>query len=208
LTDEIRRPPSLAAHLPALRIHQLGNADRDRLGEHLLRLDSHDRAMRFMRAMSDRGLASFVAALDFGAATRLGLLTPHGELVALAEGFTYAVGARTDMEVAFSTDASWRRCGLATGLFDAMARLARATGGRLRGPAVSQPQYRDAPSVEGRGCSGVRRLGGNHRGLALRRDIACAPLAAVAPARCCFDGTRWRPLVVQGFGRRSPAASR
>jgi hypothetical protein len=44
-----------------------------------------------MRAMSDGEIESFVAAVDFSAATRLGLLTSEGALVALAEGFPYRV---------------------------------------------------------------------------------------------------------------------
>lgn len=124
----IDRPAFLRTLLPSLPTVQLGESDRDGLREHLQRLDSDDRRMRFMRAMSDRDLEVFVAALDFAAATRLGLLSHEGEIVALAEGFAFGVGTRTDMEVAFSTDAAWRRCGLATRLFHDMAQLAHEGG--------------------------------------------------------------------------------
>lgn len=111
-----------------LRAVELGEKDRDQLRRHLKRLDQDDRCLRFMRAMNDRDLDAFVAAIDLTAATRLGLLDCDGELVALAEGFSYGAGTGTDMEVAFSTDTAWRRCGLATRLFYSMARLARERG--------------------------------------------------------------------------------
>jgi GNAT superfamily N-acetyltransferase len=124
----IDQPAFLRTLLPSLLTVQLGESDRDRLREHLQRLDPDDRRMRFMRTMSDPELKAFVAALDFAAAKRLGLLNREGEIVALAEGFAFGVGTRTDMEVAFSTDAAWRRCGLATRLFHDMAQLARERG--------------------------------------------------------------------------------
>lgn len=124
----VDRPASLAARSPELRTVQLGTADRGELRAHLERLDADDRRMRFMRGMSDSDLQAFVDALDFTAATRLGILDPDGELVALAEGFAYSNGTQTDMEVALSTDAAWRRRGLATRLFHAMAKLARERG--------------------------------------------------------------------------------
>jgi RimJ/RimL family protein N-acetyltransferase len=124
----IDRPAFLRTLLPSLTTVQLGESDRDRLRKHWQRLDPDDRRMRFMRAMSDRDLEVFIAALDFAAATRLGLLNREGEVVALAEGFAFGVGTRTDMEVAFSTDAAWRRCGLATRLFHNMAQFARERG--------------------------------------------------------------------------------
>jgi RimJ/RimL family protein N-acetyltransferase len=120
--------PVLEGADSALRTVLLGEADRDRLRTHLLRLDPDDRRMRFMRAMSDVDIATFATDADFGPATRLGFVDLDGHLVALAEGFSYAVGSQARMEVAFSTDAGWRRRGLATRLFHAMGRIAQERG--------------------------------------------------------------------------------
>ena len=101
---------------------------REQLLAHYLRLSPEDRRMRFMRVMADESLAAHVAALDLAVDSRVALLDRTGALVALGEGFCYAVGPRRDMEVAFSTDAAWRRRGLARHLWSALARRAGECG--------------------------------------------------------------------------------
>ena len=111
-----------------LHLSLVSQEERYRMFAHLLRLSDDDRRMRFMKGMSDRELEAFVQTADFSRATRLGWFDPAGELVALCEGFSYFVGSRPHMEVAFSTDAAWRRLGLAKSLFTEMACHAQAVG--------------------------------------------------------------------------------
>lgn len=111
-----------------LRLHTVGEQERCVLLAHYLRLSADDRRLRFLRVVPDEGLRAHVAALDLTRGVRLALFDPAGSLVAVAEGFCYACGARHEMEVAFSTDASWRRLGLAKSLGSAMAAHARAHG--------------------------------------------------------------------------------
>lgn len=112
----------------ALRLAIIGERDRHELLAHLLRLSEADRRMRFMQIMSNDALESHVAGIDLALNLRLALFDPNGSLVALAEGFSYVAGARREMEVAFSTDASWRRRGLAKRLWTAMVERARDHG--------------------------------------------------------------------------------
>ncbi len=123
--EALRFSPDDGATRADLRLAVGGEADRQRRLAHLLRLSGADRRMRFMRIMSDEALESHVAALDLGRDVRLTLLDPVGSMVALAEGFIYMAGACREMEVAFSTDAPWRRLGLARFLWTAMTRRAR-----------------------------------------------------------------------------------
>ncbi len=115
-----------------LRLSIMAREDRPRILSHLTRLSDDDRRMRFMKGMTGSELEAFVEATELAGATRMGWLDPLGELVALCEGFAYSVGTRSFMELAFSTDAAWRRHGLARRLFAAMARRAKDMGiGRL-----------------------------------------------------------------------------
>ncbi len=111
-----------------LRLRTVGEQERRELLAHYLRLSADDRRLRFLRVVPDEGLRAHVAALDLNCGVRLALFDSAGSLVALAEGFCYACGARHEMEVAFSTDAPWRRLGLAKSLGSVMAAHARASG--------------------------------------------------------------------------------
>ena len=121
-------PPDDRPPCADLRFIVVSAQDRARLLAHFLRLSPEDRRMRYMRAMSDENLQAQVAALDLTVDARVALLDPGGALVALGEGFVYAAGPRREMEVAFSTDAPWRRRGLARHLGFALARRAAERG--------------------------------------------------------------------------------
>lgn len=123
-----RPHPFDGAPCTELRLHTVGEKERFELLAHYLRLSADDRRLRFLRVVPDEGLRAHVAALDLTLGVRLALFDSAGSLVALAEGFCYRCGARHEMEVAFSTDAPWRRLGLAKSLGSAMAEHARAYG--------------------------------------------------------------------------------
>ena len=131
--DVVHAADPLRAAIPVcadrcLRLVRLDDDDREKLRAHLSRLDADDRRMRFMRVMSDDDITTLVRSDTGEKAVRLGLVDPGGQVVALVEGYAYRVGARTDMELAFSTDQGWRRRGLATFLFHEIARLGRDQG--------------------------------------------------------------------------------
>ena len=94
---------------------------------HLLRLSDADRRSRFLRCMTDASIEAHAASLDFDAAIRFGIRR-HGRLVAMVEGFVFGPSGAARMEVAFSTDAAWRRRGLARALEAAVAEHAARCG--------------------------------------------------------------------------------
>ena len=120
--------PSLEPAMPAcvgrsLRLTEVGVQNLEELTAHLCRLDPDDRRLRFMRTVTDHDISALVAASSADA-IRLGLIDATGALLSVVEAFPYDVGLRTDMELAFSTDSEWRRRGLASFLFHAIARVA------------------------------------------------------------------------------------
>lgn len=108
--------PGLALHDAArldvedLRLSVLAREDQTCILAHLARLSDDDRRKRFMTGITSGELKAYVDATEFSGATRMGWVDPLGELVALCEGFAFSAGSRSCMELAFSTDATWRRC--------------------------------------------------------------------------------------------------
>lgn len=105
-TTNARRP---GPHEPC----RLTDIDRAAVRDHLLGLSEHDRQLRFCQHMTDAALSSYVDRIDFDVDVCLGVFGDADRLVALAQGFQYTDSGCHTMEAAFSTDAGWRRRGLA-----------------------------------------------------------------------------------------------
>ena len=116
-------------HLPSVteNISMLASGARPEVLTHLLRLSEDDLRFRFLRCMTAASIEAHVASIDFEAAVRLGIRR-QGRLVALVEGFIFGQPGETVMEVAFSTEPTWRRLGLARALGEAIADLAARRG--------------------------------------------------------------------------------
>lgn len=107
---------------------RLTDIDRAAVRAHLLTLSDHDRQLRFCRHMSDAALSSYADRIDFDVEVCLGVFDGSDRLVAFAQGFHYTGGGCRTMEAAFSTDAGWRRHGLAARLLAELTDHARRCG--------------------------------------------------------------------------------
>jgi GNAT superfamily N-acetyltransferase len=108
-------------------LRRLGSRDRDRLRDHLLRLDSEDRQLRFGAHVSPAQVAAHCAALDTGRTLLLGYLA-QGELCAAGE-LTALVGAGPrSAEIAISVERRFQGRGIGSAL---LRRLIVAARNRL-----------------------------------------------------------------------------
>ena len=110
--------------LPISAPRRLSDTDRPAVREHLLRLSAEDRALRYCSAMSDAVVEARVAALDFERTVCFGRFRA-GRLVSFAEGHRFETATGPCIEAAFTTDADYRRAGLARTLVRAVRRFAR-----------------------------------------------------------------------------------
>lgn len=109
-----------------LFIRSLTTSELPKYLEHLLRLDSTDRRMRFGFAIGDTGIREHVQRIDLRTDYILALFDDDLDVVAAA----HIVRARDDdlAEFAFSVDREWRGCGVGCELFNRTVLWARNRG--------------------------------------------------------------------------------
>jgi RimJ/RimL family protein N-acetyltransferase len=96
-------------------IRRLGEDERDRLSDHLLRLDAEDRQLRFGGYGGEAYVRSYCQHLDWSRSVVLGCLI-DGELRAAGELKLIAGSWPRAAEIAVSVEAPWRGHGLGTEL--------------------------------------------------------------------------------------------
>ncbi|MEE8444342.1 MAG: GNAT family N-acetyltransferase [Alphaproteobacteria bacterium] len=101
--------------------------DISRLIDHLQRLDSEDRRLRFGRPVGDRYIEDFVAGLDWDRALSLGYFDGQ-EIRATGLLARRADGPRDEAEIALTVEPDYRRLGLGLDLLRRLAVLARNRG--------------------------------------------------------------------------------
>ena len=109
-----------------LFIRSLTTSELPKYLEHLLRLDSTDRRMRFGYAIGDTGIREHVQRIDLRTDYILALFDDDLDVVAAA----HIARARDDdvAEFAFSVDREWRSCGVGCELFNRTVLWARNRG--------------------------------------------------------------------------------
>ena len=109
-----------------LFIRSLTTSELPKYLEHLLRLDSTDRRMRFGYAIGDTGIREHVQHIDLRTDYILALFDDDLDVVAAA----HMARARDDnvAEFAFSVDREWRSCGVGCELFNRTVLWARNRG--------------------------------------------------------------------------------
>jgi GNAT superfamily N-acetyltransferase len=108
-------------------LRRLGSGDRDRVRDHLLRLDGEDRQLRFGAHVSPAQVAAYCAALDIGRTLLLGCLV-EGELRAVGELTTLAGAGPRTAEIAISVERRFQGRGIGGAL---LRRLIVAARNRL-----------------------------------------------------------------------------
>jgi GNAT superfamily N-acetyltransferase len=109
----------------APQIAELGEAHRDEIATHLLRLAADDRYLRFgVRGAGDATVRAHADAIDFARDVVLGVREASGTLVAIGEVLRCGRAA----EVAVSVDGAWRGCGFAGALLAASIEAAQRAG--------------------------------------------------------------------------------
>lgn len=109
-----------------LFIRSLTTSELPKYLEHLLRLDSTDRRMRFGYAIGDTGIREHVQRIDLRTDYILALFDDDLDVVAAAH---MARGRDDDLaEFAFSVDREWRSCGVGCELFNRTVLWARNRG--------------------------------------------------------------------------------
>ena len=105
--------------------------DSGAVQDHLLRLSTEDRSLRFSAGVvKDDTVRGYVQRIRLGHDIVICLLDGDGTVVGLAHGCMYEVLGSLHVETAFSVDAAWRGQGLATRLMQAVQVRARAAGAR------------------------------------------------------------------------------
>ena len=109
-----------------LFIQSLTTSELPKYLEHLLRLDSTDRRMRFGFAIGDTGIREHVQRIDLRTDYILALFDDDLDVVAAA----HMARGRDDnvAEFAFSVDREWRSCGVGCELFNRTVLWARNRG--------------------------------------------------------------------------------
>ena len=109
-----------------LFIRSLTTSELPKYLEHLLRLDSTDRRMRFGFAIGDTGIREHVQRIDLRTDYILALFDDDLDVVAAA----HMARGRDDnvAEFAFSVDREWRSCGVGCELFNRTVLWARNRG--------------------------------------------------------------------------------
>jgi RimJ/RimL family protein N-acetyltransferase len=109
-----------------LFIRSLTTSELPKYLEHLIRLDSTDRRMRFGLAIGDTGIREHVQRIDLRTDYILALFDDNLDVVAAA----HIVRAPDDdvAEFAFSVDREWRSCGVGCELFNRTVLWARNRG--------------------------------------------------------------------------------
>ena len=109
-----------------LFIRSLTTSELPKYLEHLLRLDSTDRRMRFGYAIGDTGIREHVQHIDLRSDYILALFDDDLDVVAAA----HMARGRDDnvAEFAFSVDREWRSCGVGCELFNRTVLWARNRG--------------------------------------------------------------------------------
>jgi GNAT superfamily N-acetyltransferase len=106
-------------------------SDLTAVQDHLLRLSTEDRSLRFSAGVvKDDTVRAYVQRIRLGHDVVICLLDGDGTVVGLAHGCVYEVKGSLHVEAAFSVDAVWRGQGLATRLMQAVQVQARAVGAR------------------------------------------------------------------------------
>jgi GNAT superfamily N-acetyltransferase len=106
---------------------KLWPGERDKLRQHLLRLDPMSRAMRFGHGVSDRYITDYCRRLDGLHTVVYGALV-GGELRAAAELHVTPRTWPAEAEAAFSVEAGWQDSGIGTALMSRVLTAARNRG--------------------------------------------------------------------------------
>lgn len=108
------------------RFRQLGQADREEIESHLLRLDSSDRFRRFCAVVTDESITSLLSNLDWRRSLLVGCFVDD-VLRGLVHMCDWPDGKR-EAELAISVDKACRRSGMATALMQSAMRLSAENG--------------------------------------------------------------------------------
>jgi ribosomal protein S18 acetylase RimI-like enzyme len=108
------------------RFRQLGEADREQIESHLLRLDCSDRFRRFCAVVTDDSIASLLSNLDWRRSLLVGCFVDN-VLRGLIHMCDWPDGNR-EAELAISVDKVFRRSGMATALMQSAMRLSAENG--------------------------------------------------------------------------------
>ena len=102
-------------------ITPLMRSDAARIEDHLIRLCTDDRSLRFAAGLvTDETIRRYVSAIPFERDLVLGFVSQCGGVFGLVHGCVFTAAGRTHVEAAFSVDAAWRGRGLATALMQAL----------------------------------------------------------------------------------------
>jgi predicted acetyltransferase len=118
--DPVEMGSKIAPWVSAIR--QLGPKHRERIGTHLLKLETHDRYLRFGYIANDEQIRRYVAGLDFERDNIFGIYNRRLELIAMAH-------------LAHSVDKEFRACG-EFGVSVAKSARGRGYGSKLFDRAV------------------------------------------------------------------------
>lgn len=108
------------------RFRQLGQADREQIESHLLRLDCSDRFRRFCAVVTDNSITSLLSNLDWRRSLLVGCFVDD-VLRGLIHMCDWPDGNR-EAELAISVDKTFRRSGMATALMQSAMRLSAENG--------------------------------------------------------------------------------
>ena len=108
------------------RFRQLGQADREQIESHLLRLDCSDRFRRFCGVVTDDSIASLLSNLDWPRSLLVGCFVDD-VLRGVIHMCDWPDGNR-EAELAISVDKAFRRSGMATALMQSAMRLSVESG--------------------------------------------------------------------------------
>ena len=123
-------PPSESRPVPVLvPIRSLGVNHRERIAQHLMALDPHDRYLRFGFAASDEQIQRYAGSLDFDRDEIFGIYNRRLELLAMAHlAFSADPNLASCAEFGVSVWKSARGRGYGARLFDRAAMHARNQG--------------------------------------------------------------------------------
>lgn len=110
----------------SLVVYPLGNDSRTQVLEHLLRLSSEDRRLRFGVPLAEESIAGYVARLDFARDAVFGVRDDAETLV----GVTHVARIDDAVELGLSVDAAHRGRGIAKAMFRRAKLHARNRGFR------------------------------------------------------------------------------
>lgn len=124
-------PTALVAESPApvslpadLRYRKLQAADQAAMEAHLLRLEPHDRYLRFWGGAKDEVITAYCKRLDWSATVVIGVFI-DGELRGVGELVRVRLVPHLSAEIALSVEGPWQNAGVGTELLRRVLTVAR-----------------------------------------------------------------------------------